>query len=352
MTIHPAKPQIVRSQSEALFDVLAHRRRLLVLTHTNPDPDSLASAMGLRYLAKQRFGIDSDFGLSGRIMRAENQEMVRSLGMELTPIEELDPDAYDCLAVVDTQPGFGHTVLPEGRSIDVVVDHHVGPDGSSQCAAKGFLDVRTDVGATSSLVTSYLVDAGLDIPTEVATALYYGIKTDTADLSRNVSELDELAYATLWPKLDREKLASISSPELPPQYFLALRQALNNVRIYRNVVLSSLGQIETPEMVAEVADLLLRLKDQDVVFCGGEVGDTYFVSVRTQVGKRDAYGLIKDALSGEGSFGGHGSVAGGCVTLPDESERTLKRLERRLEKNILRTMGVEDVPVHGLGSSE
>ena len=86
------------------------------------------------------------------------------------------------------------------------------------------------------------------------------------------------------------------------------------------------------------------------MFCGGEVGDTYFVSVRTEVGEVDAYRLIRDALDGEGTFGGHGSVAGGSVKLPDDSQRTLKRLERRLERNILRSMGVEDVTVSGLGA--
>ncbi len=342
------KAHVVESKSEQLFRLLVSRKRLLLLTHTNPDPDSLGSAVGLAYLAKERFGIECRFGLSGRIMRAENKEMVRCLEIPLTPIAGVDVASFDCLAVVDTQPGFGHTILPEGREIDIVIDHHVGPDACPD-ARPPFSDIRVDVGATSSLVTSYLMDAGLEFPARVATALYYGIRTDTADLSRNVSEVDRVAYEYLAPLVDRERLSSISSPSLPPAYFGALRQALNNVRIYDNVVLCSLGRIESPEMVAEVADLLLRLEGKDMVFCGGEVGDTYFVSVRTEIGTVDAYGLIEDALNGEGSFGGHGSVAGGCVKLPDDSRRTLKRLERRLERNILISRGVEDVPVSGLG---
>lgn len=339
------------SKAAELFELLAGKQRLLVLTHTNPDPDSLASGLGLRYLVKERFGMDSAFALNGRIMRAENKEMVRCLDIDLTPMEDLRISNYDCLAVVDTQPGFGHTILPEGREIDIVIDHHVGPE-EGYARQPTFVDVRTDIGATSSLVTHYLREAGLTPTQRVATALYYGIKTDTADLSRNVSQLDEDAYAYLGPMLDRSWLASISCPALPPAYFCALRQALNNVRVYENVVLCSLGKIQSPEMVAEVADLLLRIQGKDVVFCGGEVGDTYFVSVRTELGGVDAYSLIRDALGGEGSFGGHGSVAGGSVRLPDETERTLKRLERRLERNILRCMGVEDVTVSGLNKSE
>jgi len=342
------KARVVASRSEPLFRLLGSRKRLLLLTHTNPDPDSLASAVGMAFLAKERFGIECEFGLNGRIMRAENKEMVRCLEIPLTPLTEIDVDSFDCLAVVDTQPGFGHTILPEGREIDIVIDHHVGPD-SCPNAQPVFSDIRVDVGATSSLVTGYLMDAGLELSATVATALYYGIKTDTADLSRNVSSVDRIAYEFLTPKIDRARLSSISNPGLPPAYFGALRQALNNVRIYDNVVLCSLGAIESPEMVAEVADLLLRLEGKDMVFCGGEVGDTYFVSVRTEIGGDDAYRLIRDALNDEGTFGGHGTVAGGSVKLPDDSQRTLKRLERRLERNILRSRGVEDVPCTGLG---
>lgn len=76
------------------------------------------------------------------------------------------------------------------------------------------------------------------------------------------------------------------------------------------------------------------------VFCGGLVESSYYVSVRTEwVGRR--WGLIRDAMEGEnGTCGGHGSVAGGTIQLGTGDARTLKRLERRLERNILRSMGV------------
>lgn len=350
MSAHQMKAQVVQSKATELFRLLAGTQKLLLLTHTNPDPDSLGSAVGLAYLARAKFGVECAFALNGRIMRAENQEMVKCLDIPLAPMREVHVPGFDRLAVVDTQPGFGHTILPEARAIDIVIDHHEGPDATPDLTP-AFCDIRTDVGATSSLVTSYLVAAEIEIPAQVATALYYGIKTDTADLSRNVSELDESAYAYLASRLDRQKLAAISSPALPRDYFAALRNALNNVRIYENVVVCSLGRIQAPEMVAEVADLLLRFENKDMVFCGGEVDNTYFVSVRTEYGTVDAFGLIRDALGGEGTFGGHGSVAGGSIKLPDDSQRTLKRLERRLERNIRISMGVEDVTVSGLGGS-
>ena len=163
--------QTVEGQTGQLVKLLRARKRLLVLTHTNPDPDSIGSAMGLRHLAQERLGMPSCFGLVGRVMRAENKAMVRSLGIELTPLSQVDLDSYDCIALVDTQPGFGHTSLPDGRAIDIVLDHHVPPENESISPAT-FQDVRTEIGATSSLVTSYLMGLDVTVPKEVATALF------------------------------------------------------------------------------------------------------------------------------------------------------------------------------------
>ena len=341
--------QAVDDRTDELIKLFESRKRLLVLTHGNPDPDSMGAGVGLQHLAQQTTGLPSTFGLVGRVMRAENKAMIECLGIELTPLDSLDLSDYDCVALVDTQPGFGHTICPNGK-IDIVLDHHVPPDnGPSPDVA--FRDVRIDVGATSSLVTSYLMQRGVPLTPDVATALFYGVRTDTADLSRGASPLDVAVYEFLMPRIDRQKLARITRPELPLEYYKALRDALNNIRVYDHVVLCSLGKITAPEMVAEVADLLIRLEGKQAVFCGGVYDHNYHVSVRTELGGRDAYYLIRDALGGEGSFGGHGSVAGGAVPLPDGSQRTVKRLERRLERNILRSMGVEGTTVSGLAEA-
>jgi nanoRNase/pAp phosphatase (c-di-AMP/oligoRNAs hydrolase) len=105
-------------------------------------------------------------------------------------------------------------------------------------------------------------------------------------------------------------------------------------------------------MVAEVADLLLRMEGVRAVFCGGLVGSGYYVSVRTEIGG-DAWGLIRAGMEGEkGSCGGHGSVAGGSIQLDTGDARALRRLERRLERNVLRAMGVSGANAAMLGDHE
>lgn len=343
----------VRSRTEMLQELLRQRRRLLVLTHNNPDPDSLGAAVGLRQFASQAVGVAATLGLTGRILRAENQEMVRQLGIELVPMANIDLAQFDCVALVDTQPGFGHTLVPCECKVEIVVDHHVCSEAERRLHDVPFADVRCEVGATSSMVTSYFLEAGLQPSRDVATALAYGIKTDTADLSRNVHELDLRAYDFLFPLVDREKLVAITRPRLPMEYFQTLREALTKVRRYDDAVLCSLGRTASGEMVAEVADLLLRMEGVQAVFCGGLVDRTYYVSVRTDPARSDAWRLIRDAMDGEdGTFGGHGSVAGGSVVLRDGQVRTLKRLERRMERNILKSLGIAGENATGLGLLE
>jgi nanoRNase/pAp phosphatase (c-di-AMP/oligoRNAs hydrolase) len=341
------------SRTEALCAVLRGRRQLLVLTHNNPDPDSLGGALGLMELARLAAGVQSRFAITGKILRAENQAMVRELGIQMDRLDAVQVADFDCVALVDTQPGLGHTFVPPGTKVDIVLDHHLSaeaelPPGNNAA----FVDVRPEIGSTSSIVAGHLIDAGVKPSREAATALFYGIMTDTADLSRNVSEPDLRAQEFLFPLVDRPKLAAIRSPRLPLGYYQILRHALDKVRLYDGLTLCSLGRTGSAEMVAEVADLLLRMEGVRAVVCGGLVGTSYYVSVRTEPGG-DAWGLIRAALEGEpGSSGGHGSVAGGSIQLDAADSRALRRLERRLERNVLRAMGVSGTNAAILGTRD
>jgi nanoRNase/pAp phosphatase (c-di-AMP/oligoRNAs hydrolase) len=339
-TVRPG-PRPSAPRALALRELLRSRRRLLVLTHNNPDPDSLGGAVGLQEFARLAAGIESRFAITGKILRAENQAMVRELGIEMDRLEQVQLADFDCVAMVDTQPGFGHTIVPPGLRVDIVIDHHVCAEAKLGPADVAFFDVRPEIGATSTIVAGHLLDAGVVPGAQAATALAYGIRTDTADLSRNVSDLDLRAFEFLSPSVDRQKLAAITNPRLPVGYFQALQSALRKLRMYDGLSLCSLGRTSSAEMVAEVADLLLRMEGTKAVFCGGLVGTSYYVSVRTE-GGIDAWGLIRAGMEGEaGSCGGHGSVAGGSITMPSSDSRVLRRLERRLEKNVLRAMGAQ-----------
>ncbi len=230
------------ARTEQLRDLLRERSRLLVLTHNNPDPDSLGGAVGLQEFARLAAGCESKLAITGKILRAENQAMVRELQIEMDRLDTVKLSDFDCIALVDTQPGFGHTFVPAGSDIDIVVDHHVCSEGAADAARVAFADVRPEVGATSSIVASYLLHAGVSPSRQAATALAYGVRTDTADLSRNVSDLDVQVFEFLSQHMDRQALAAITNPRLPTAYFRTLKDALGKARLYDGLTLCSLGR--------------------------------------------------------------------------------------------------------------
>jgi len=136
---------------------LAGRRSLLIYTHDNPDPDSLAAAMGLQRLAEHELGLVATLTYGGIVGRAQNRAMVENLKMPLTPVERIDLGQFDTIAVVDSQPETGNNSLPAGHRIDIVVDHHPPRPGSARAA---WCDIRPDLGATSTIVFEYLRQRG------------------------------------------------------------------------------------------------------------------------------------------------------------------------------------------------
>ncbi len=309
--------------------------RPLILTHRTPDPDALGAMLGLDFLLRTALALEPEIAASGRIYRAENLAMVRELELDFVDAERLDPSRYAGVFLVDTQPGFGHTVLPEGLPIVAVFDHHQ-PPAPEHLAGRPLpphYDLRLEVGATSALIYGYVSEAKLELDPRTATALCCGVRFDTLDLSLNATPLDSEAFYETFARSDHARLARIQRPALPPAYYRDLYRSLSRARRYGSAVLGFLGRVANPESVAEMADFFRRMEDCRWSLVGGAFEDTYHLSLRTD--GREAYPLLEHVLAREGSFGGRGTVAGGQVPLATQDWRDLQRLERRLRKHAL-----------------
>lgn len=319
---------------------------LLILTHRGPDPDAIGACEGVRHLCETSFGLEARVATVGRIHRAENLAMVRALGLEFATYDELQPEQYFGAVLVDTQPGFGHTFLPGDIPLLAVFDHHVPPQTNEEEAevSIGHKDVRLGIGATASIIYEYLRDAKCDWEPMVATALFCGIRYDTADLSRNSAELDEEAYYSTFRLADRQLITQINHPPLPRVYYSELDKALGEARQHGALVLCLLGTVSHPEFVAEMADFFLRMKGCAWVVVGGAVVEDgqYVLSLRTDYAFGNAYPLMDRVLDGEGSFGGHGHIAGARVPMEDMGESSIKSIERGLRKRALAILGSAD----------
>ncbi|WP_281999474.1 DHH family phosphoesterase [Geotalea uraniireducens] len=313
------------------------RGKILIVVHDNPDPDCLASAMALRHLFVMKLNREAIIAFSGMIGRSENIVMAKELEIPLKPLTILNLQDFSVVCMLDTQPGTGNNSLPSGTRVDVVIDHHPLRETSTLCH---WVDIREDYGVTATILYEYLVVQDVPISTKLATAVYYAIKSETQDLGREANKPDRDAYLRLFPLANKRLLYEITYPKLPVEYFLTLNRAIENTRLYSSLLVTDLGELSFPEIVAEMADLFLRLEKIEVVFASGCYNNEIILSLRTNRSDINAGELSRRIVAGLGLAGGHGMMAGGKVCLAmgrDEvAEHLLHRLlaELSLEKEI------------------
>jgi nanoRNase/pAp phosphatase (c-di-AMP/oligoRNAs hydrolase) len=322
---------IDQARLEQLGAVLG-RGPALILTHDSPDPDALASGMGLAALFKHAFGVPSRLVYSGLVARAENRAVLNLLTPDWQAEESLpDLASYSAIALVDTQPGAGNNRFPTGRSPDIVIDHHY-PRWDFLRPVK-FVDVRQELGATASLVFQYLEAANIPPDPILATALFYGLQTDTRGLGRNASKEDERIYMKLLAWIDRPRLARVEQAGLSRDYFQAFNQGLEAARVYGRCITAFLGEMHRPDLAAEMADVLIRLESARAALCLGSFGGYLQLSLRTESSGQDAGLLVQKVIDGQGKAGGHGTTAGGQAPLAegDPAELAEMFIKRFLE---------------------
>jgi nanoRNase/pAp phosphatase (c-di-AMP/oligoRNAs hydrolase) len=301
------------------FSVLAERLRSdggrgggrwLVLTHDNPDPDALASAILLCNVLRRGFKQRATAAYGGIVGRAENREMVRSLHLQVSHIRRLSLKRYQRFALVDTQPRTGNNQLPPEILPDLVIDHH--PMRKATLAAR-FLDIRPIYGATATVLGEYMLAAGVRPTHALATALIYAIRSETQDFSREFAGPDKAIYDYFFPLANHRLLARIQNPRLPASYFANLHEALERLESVDSLILSHLGEVEQPDIVPEIADLLLRMENKTWSLCTGYFGDRLYLSIRTTNPRADAGALMRRLIGRRGKGGGHGRTAGGWI---------------------------------------
>lgn len=309
--------------------------KILIVFHDNPDPDCLASAMALNHLFVMKLNREAVLSFSGMIGRSENLAMAKELQIPLTPLTILNISDFQVICMVDTQPGVGNNSLPPGSTVDILIDHHPVRETSMSCR---FVDIRPNYGVTATILYEYLVAENIPIGTKLATALFYAIKSETQDLGREANRPDRDAYHKLFPLTNKLLLYEICHPKLPVEYFLSLNNALKHTRIYGTVLVANLRIVVFPEIVAELADFLLRLEKIETVLCMGHYNNEMILSMRTVRHDTNVGEIIKRLVDGMGTAGGHGMMAGGKVDKVSASVEEMLKLERILTDRLFKAL--------------
>jgi nanoRNase/pAp phosphatase (c-di-AMP/oligoRNAs hydrolase) len=325
---------------QKLISLFKDKSTMLIVLQDNPDPDAIGCAVGLRKLANQMSNIRCTIAHGGMIGRGENRALVKYLNLNLYGCDKVDFSRFDLIAMVDAQPGAGNSSLPDNIIPNIVIDHH---PRQSLTRKATYSDIRSKYGATSTIILEYLKQAKIEIDRQLATALLYGIRSDTQDLGRDAKRADIKAIEYLYPLANKRMLSEIIRGSVPREYFLMLSDALQNAVAYKDIVITHLGPINNPDIVGEVADLLLREEKTFWTLCSGVFEDKMLLSIRTLYDNVSAGEVMSQTVNGYGTGGGHSAYAGGQIPLADKTKNDIKGLPRLIEHKFLKTLGASRI---------
>jgi nanoRNase/pAp phosphatase (c-di-AMP/oligoRNAs hydrolase) len=315
---------------EELRKVHNDTKKLLILLHDHPDPDSIASALALRVLLKRnrQTAIIGHFG--EKISRPENVAMIEILEIELENLKPENLSEFDSIALLDVQPPYFGNIL---SNVDSVIDHH--PQTSTYNSK--FSEIIAEEGATSTILTKYLRAAQIDISERLATALLYGIKTDTVLLNRDANQDDVEAFTFLYPHANLGLLRRIERAEIPSNEVKCFGQALADHWISNNIVFVNLGRVTREYLVPKMADLGIQVKGVEWSVAFGVVGKTHLViSVRNVGYIKSAGRIVREMFKDIGSAGGHRSAAKAVISLAKIRKSHGKATQTFLKKWVTR----------------
>jgi c-di-AMP phosphodiesterase-like protein len=143
-------------------------------------------------------------------------------------------------------------------------------------------------------------------------------------------------------------LNRIERGDVPAEYFRMLAVSLRNAQLIGRSIVTSLDDTHSPDMIAEIADLLLRHEGADWSLCLGFYEGRAIFSLRTSEGTASAGDVARQIADKEGTAGGHKTLAAGQISLErdDPAERT--RLTQTIRERFLAATGDGSAQVHSL----
>ena len=334
------QPAVERANQRARVERLrAHfegAEHILILMQDDPDPDAIASALGLKTLLG-RNRVAAPICTFGTITRPENVAMCKILDIEVLEISAQALDQFDRVAMVDVQPSFLEERFEE---VDLVIDHHP----VEQPINAKIKDVRPSYGATSTILVEYLRAVDIKITQRLATALLYGIKSDTLGLERGGTKPDLEAFTFLYTLANHNALRRIERPELSEVALDVLAHGLAKRQILEGVFFSHLGTVQTVDQIPLFADFGLQAEGVEWSVVSGVVGPEVHISIRNVGYVRSAGEIARVAFGDLGSAGGHRTMAKAVVPLKDllkgASDSPAGRVcQERIIQRFLRALG-------------
>jgi len=301
------QPPTQAERAHELERVLASARdeQHVILLGGHPDPDAIASALAHRRLC-ERLGVSATIAHVLPISRSENRALVKLLNVPMIKVTETSElSGYRYLSLVDASACETSIKLPPGLEVLTIVDHHRPPS----IPKAPFVDIRHDVGATCTIYAEY-AEHGLapfgangNDDGDVATAMFFGIQTDTDDFAY-ATPADHRAAAYLKPFVDAETLSRVGRRSVSAEAMAAIGRALADLEVVRDFAIAGVGHVSANnrDAIPMAADFILRREDIDTVLTFGIVDDRIDGSLRTRRASVDPAVFMQNVF-GEDSEG-------------------------------------------------
>lgn len=344
----PDLNNLIRNVTE--FAGLVGKRRLLVQTHDIPDPDAIASAEAFRIIA-MHYGLQATLLANGLPQRMENKILLRECMISLKSLDSVvirDPSRF-AWVYIDCIPGGGNVTMHPKAPGDLylAIDHHGHTHPTTGQPGHSFFVVEPDAGATATLLGELLIETGIPFTPRLASAISYAIISDTQDFSRGASRMDLDVYASIFPHTDQQIISRIRNARKSRGYFRTLHKCLESTKTYRHIGWTWLGEVESGEIVAEMADLILSLQNITWSLAMGHTEDRMFLSLRSSNPSASCAKAIRRLVPfSPFTVGGHDLFAGGFIPVDrvDDIEEMADFLIERFVRHVHRIPTSRPVP--------
>jgi nanoRNase/pAp phosphatase (c-di-AMP/oligoRNAs hydrolase) len=317
-----------------LLKVFSHDDRVLIII--TADPDSIASAVALKRLLWRRVA-HVHICSTNEVRRPDNLRLLKSLELNLPLLAKEDVSRYTRLAMVDGQPS--HSPQTAELPFWVVVDHHPRCHRGPGVPGPAFEDIRPETGATSTLFTDYLRAARIRPNRILATALFYGIKTDTQNFVRRGREEDMRAFQWLYPFIHQPLLSDIERAPVDRSAFEVIKRALTLMSFRKQYAFVFVEELDHADTLVIVADFVMQIEGVTRAVISGVFEDRLVVVLRSG-GIRGNLGALAARAFGEfGSAGGHKNMARAEMKLADLDPR-LHGKPQSLARFVLKRLAV------------
>ncbi len=279
----------------------------------NADPDAIASALALKRFFWRRVKKTLIYHINP-IKRTDNLALIKLLKVDQKNIRNINSSKITKWALVDSQPH--HDDQFAKYEFDIIIDHH--PVGEK--AIGRFVDIKEDYGANSTIMTEYLRAAKIEPSPRLATALFYGIKTDTNNFVRASTPSDINAFRYLFQFANINFIKKIESSELTKKTLDSYRTAMENLIFYKDIAFIHMGKVNNPDILVLVADFFLKMAEATWCIVSGIYGQKLIVIYRNAGFRLDAGKMAQKMLGQYGAAGGHKNAARAEVPISEIEE--------------------------------